>query len=180
MSISALSRRYAKALVEIGVEQQAVDRFGDELATVRSILDDQPMFRQLLESPTLPVEKKAAMVADLAGQLELADGITKFLGLLVDKDRLRYLKAIEDHYRQLADQLSGILSARITSAVALDDLQQQAIASSLERQTGKQVAVSVTVDPELLGGVKAEIGGRLFDGSVRTQLRRIEESLTKG
>ncbi|MDT8440193.1 MAG: ATP synthase F1 subunit delta [Desulfuromonadales bacterium] len=180
MSISALSRRYAKALVDIGGEQQMVDRFGDELETVCALMDGQPLLRQLLENPTLLVEKKSAMVADLAAKLELSDGLVKFLGLLVVKDRLRYLPTITDHYRQQADQLSGILSAKITSAVELDDLQQQAIASSLEKQTGKQVAVTVTVDADLLGGVQAEIGGRLFDGSVKTQLRRIEESLTKG
>ena len=180
MSVSALSRRYAKALVAIGVEQQSVDQFGDELEAVRSILTEQALFRQLLESPTLPVEKKSAMISELGQQLALSKGVASFLGLLVTKDRLRYLGTIEENYRRLADELSGILSAKITAAVELDDLQQQAIATSLEKQTGMQVAVSVTVDPELIGGVKAEIGGRLFDGSVRTQLKRIEESLKKG
>ncbi|MBW2452729.1 MAG: ATP synthase F1 subunit delta, partial [Deltaproteobacteria bacterium] len=89
-------------------------------------------------------------------------------------------KQIEEKYQRLADELSGILSAQITSAIELDDVNQQAIASSLEKQTGKQVAVNVKVDPELIGGLKAEIGGRLFDGSLKTQLKRIEESLTKG
>jgi F-type H+-transporting ATPase subunit delta len=59
----------------------------------------------------------------------------------------------------------------------LDDVQQQAIATSLEKQTGKQVAITVEVNPDLIGGLQAEIGGRLFDGSVKTQLKRIEESL---
>jgi F-type H+-transporting ATPase subunit delta len=76
--------------------------------------------------------------------------------------------------------LSGVLRANITAAVPLDAEQQQAIGASLAKQTGKQVALNVNVDPQLLGGVKAEIGGRLFDGSLRTQLKRIEESLTKG
>jgi F-type H+-transporting ATPase subunit delta len=62
----------------------------------------------------------------------------------------------------------------------LDDEQKQAIATLLEKQTGKQVVVSVEVDAELIGGLQAEIGGRLFDGSVKTQLKRIEESLTEG
>ena len=57
---------------------------------------------------------------------------------------------------------------------------QRAIGASLEQQTGKRVALTVKVDPALIGGVQTEIGGRLFDGSVKTQLKRIEESLTKG
>lgn len=180
MSASALTRRYAKALVELAVEQQAIDRYGEELATVNAVLSQEELLRQLLESPTLAMDKKAAMLADLAAALDLSEGMRKFLGLVQSKDRLSFLPQIEDTYRRLADELSGVLRARITAAVELDAAQQQAIGASLAKQTGKKVALSVNVDPQLIGGVKAEIGGRLFDGSVRTQLKRIEESLTKG
>jgi F-type H+-transporting ATPase subunit delta len=180
LSVSALSRRYAKALVEIGVEQQAVESFGDELAQVKDILSQEVLLRQLLDSPTLALEKKQAMLADLSNVLELTEGMDNFLGLLLSKGRLCYLEQIESNYRSLADELSGIMSAKITSASELDDEQKQAIATLLEKQTGKQVVVSVEVDAELIGGLQAEIGGRLFDGSVKTQLKRIEESLTEG
>ncbi|NOR49688.1 MAG: ATP synthase F1 subunit delta [Desulfuromonadales bacterium] len=177
MSVSALSRRYAKALVELGVEQQAVESFGDELAQVKDILSREELLRQLLDSPTLALEKKQAMLADLSTVLELTEGMNKFLGLLLSKGRLCYLEQIESNYRRLADELAGIMSAKITAASELDDVQKQAIATLLEKQTGKQVVVSVEVDANLIGGLQAEIGGRLFDGSVKTQLKRIEESL---
>jgi len=180
LSASALTRRYAKALVELAVEQQAVDRYGEELATVNAVLAREGLLRQLLESPTLALEKKAAMLNDLAAALELSPRMSDFLGLVLSKGRIGYLPQIEDAYRRLADELSGVLRARITAAVELDAAQQQAIGASLEKQTGKKVALNVKVDPQLIGGVQAEIGGRLFDGSVRTQLQRIEESLTKG
>ena len=180
MSVSALSRRYAKALVELGVEQKAVESFGDELAQVKDILSREELLRQLLDSPTLALEKKQAMLADLSKVLELTEGMDKFLGLLLSKGRLCYLEQIESNYRSLADELAGIMSAKITAASELDDVQKQAIATLLEKQTGKQVVVSVEVDANLIGGLQAEIGGRLFDGSVKTQLKRIEESLTEG
>jgi len=180
LSASALPRRYAKALVELAVEQQAVDRYGEELATVNAVLDQETLLRQLLESPTLVMEKKAAMLSDLAAALELSTGMRDFLGLVLTKGRIDCLPQIEEFYRRLADDLSGVLRAQVTSAVELDAAQQQAIGAGLEKQTGKKVALNVKVDPRLIGGVQAEIGGRLFDGSVRTQLQRIEESLTKG
>jgi F-type H+-transporting ATPase subunit delta len=180
LSASALTRRYAKALVELAVTEQAVDRYGEELAMVNAVLQREVLLRQLLDSPTLAMDKKAAMLTDLVAALGLSAGVGKFLGLVLSKGRIGYLPQIEDTYRLLADELSGVLRARITSAVELDAAQQQAIGASLEKQTGKKVALNVSVDPQLLGGVKAEIGGRLFDGSVRTQLKRIEESLTKG
>lgn len=177
MSVSALTRRYAKALVEIAVEEKAVEAYGDELATVKEVLAQEELLRQLLDSPTLALEKKEAMLADLCKILELSEGMVKFLGLLLSKGRLCFLGQIEDNYRRQADDLSGIISAKITSATELDDVQQQAIATSLEKQTGKQVALTVEIDASLIGGLQAEIGGRLFDGSVKTQLKRIEESL---
>lgn len=180
MSVSALTRRYAKALVELGQEQQAVEAYGSELASVKDLLSREVLLRQLLDSPTLALEKKAAILADLCVAMQLSDGMTKFLGLLLSKGRIGFLGQIEENYRHQADELSGILRARITSASDLDDAQQQAIAASLEKQTGKQVAVTVNVDAGLIGGLQTEIGGRLFDGSVKTQLQRIEESLMKG
>ena len=177
MSVSTLSRRYAKALVELGVEQKAVEAYGEELANVKEILSREELLRQLLDSPTLALEKKAALLTDLCKVLELSEGMVKFLGLLLSKGRLCYLGQIEEKYRSQADELFGILSAKITAAIELDDVQQQAIAASLEKQTGKQIALTVEVDAGLIGGLQAEIGGRLFDGSVKTQLKRIEESL---
>ena len=116
-------------------------------------------------------------VADTVLQPVLPGVEVRFLGLLLSKGRLCFLSQIEESYRRQADELSGILSAKITAATELDDVQQQAIASGLEKQTGKQIALTVEVNPDLIGGLQAEIGGRLFDGSVKTQLKRIEESL---
>ncbi len=177
MSVSALSRRYAKALVEIGVEEKAVEAYADELAKVKQILSQEELLRQLLDNPTLAQEKKEKMLAELCKALELSDGMVRFLGLVLSKGRLCYLSQIEESYRRQADELSGILSAKITAAIELDDVQQQAIAAGLEKQTGKQIALTVEVNADLIGGLQAEIGGRLFDGSVKTQLKRIEESL---
>ena len=177
MSVSALTRRYAKALVEIGMEEKAVEAYADELAKVKEILSQEELLSQLLDNPTLALDKKQAMLAEVYKALELAEGMVKFLGLLLSKGRLCFLSQIEESYRRQADELSGILSAKITAATALDDVQQQAIASGLEKRTGKQIALTVEVNPDLIGGLQAEIGGRLFDGSVKTQLKRIEESL---
>ena len=177
MSVSALTRRYAKALVEIGMEEKAVEAYADELAKVKEVLSQEELLSQLLDNPTLALDKKQAMLSEVYKALELSEGMVKFLGLLLSKGRLCFLSQIEESYRRQADELSGILSAKITAATELDDFQQQAIASCLEKQTGKQIALTVEVNPDLIGGLQAEIGGRLFDGSVKTQLKRIEESL---
>ena len=113
-------------------------------------------------------------------KLKLSDGMRDFLGLLVKKDRMMYLPQIEQKYQDLADELSGTLRARVTAAAELDKKQMKAISAELEKQTGKKVELTVDVDAALIGGLRTEIGGRLFDGSVKTQLKRIEDTLTKG
>jgi F-type H+-transporting ATPase subunit delta len=70
--------------------------------------------------------------------------------------------------------------AQITSAVELDQGQCREIQSGLEKQTGKKVELKVQLDPSLIGGIQAEIGGKVFDGSIKTQLKRIEDTLKKG
>ncbi|HEY7745301.1 MAG TPA: ATP synthase F1 subunit delta [Desulfuromonadales bacterium] len=180
MSSSAISRRYAKALVDLGAEQKMVERYGDELARVSSAFAAESALRLILESPTFPAEKKTAILVDLTEKLQLSGGMKSFLGLLLAKDRIQYLAQIEGNYRQLADELSGILRARIISAAELDAGQCATIRASLEKQSGKKVELKVDIEPSLIGGVQVEIGGKVFDGSVKTQLKRIEDTLKKG
>ncbi len=180
MSTSAIAKRYARALVGIGAEQKMVEQFGEELARVREAFATEEFLRLILESPTFPLAKKSAILADLIDALKISDGMRAFLGLLLEKDRLRFLSQIEQTYRQLADDLAGVQRARVVSATELDDKQRQAIKAGLEKQTGKSIELTVEVDAELIGGIQVEIGGRLFDASLKTQLKRIEDTLKKG
>lgn len=180
MSISAISRRYAKALVNLGAEQKMVERYGEELARMRDILTGHDMLRLIVESPTFPLEKKTAIMADLGESMKLSEGMKNFIGLLVEKDRLQYLPQIAANYRDFADELSGVLRARISTAAPLSDTQRNAIGGGLEKKTGKKVELTVDIEPSLIGGIKAQFGGKVFDGSIKTQLNRIEDTLKKG
>ena len=178
--MSAISKRYAKALVELGAERKLVGRFGEELAQVAGVVSSQATFRLLLESPTFSPAKKASLLNDLAERLQVSPEMRNFLCLLLEKDRLSFLAEIEADYRRLADDLSGVVRARVTAAEELEPAQQQAIIASLERQTGKKIELKAQVDPSLIGGLLVEVGGRQFDSSLKTQLKRIEDTLQKG
>ncbi|BCA81203.1 ATP synthase F1 subunit delta [Desulfuromonas sp. AOP6] len=180
MSISAISRRYAKALVNLGAEQKMVEGFGQELAKVSTVFASEDSLRLILESPTFPLAKKAAILQEVTKSLGLSKGVSNFLGLLLENDRLKFLSLIEGDYRKLADELSGVLRAKLKSASPLAEEQVKAIASALEKNTGKRIDVTMDVDPALIGGLQAEIAGQLFDGSIKTQLKRIEDTLKKG
>ena len=180
MSNSAISIRYAKALLAIAKEQNQVEPYAEELAAVASVMKEQDLLRLLLDSPTFAVEKKNAIMSEVAEAMKLSDGMKTFLGLLVEKGRIGQLPMIAENYRRFADDLSGIVRATLTSAHDLDQKTNEAIRQGLEKQTGKQVVLNLQVDPGLIGGVKAEMGGKLFDGSVKTQLKQIADTLAKG
>lgn len=180
MSISAISRRYAKALLSLGEEQDKMEQYSDELSRLTSVVREQEVLRLVLESPTCEPQKKTAILADLTDKLGFSEGMKKFVGLLLEKDRLRCLGQIAADYRRLADARSGIVRARITTAVELEGAQADAIKSGLEKQTGRTVELNVGQDADLIGGIKAQIGDTVFDGSVKTQLKRIEDTLKKG
>ncbi|MBN2644526.1 MAG: ATP synthase F1 subunit delta [Desulfuromonadaceae bacterium] len=180
MSTSAISKRYAQALVELATEQNLVEQYGKELEEVSAVLAREDVLRLLLESPTLAVEKKSAIMADVAGKMELSEGMKKFVGLLTAKDRLQYISQICANYSAFADEISGIVRATVTSATKLTKAQSDMIKESLEAQTGKTVDLKTHVSAALIGGLKAEVGGKVFDGSIKTQLQRIEDTLKKG
>lgn len=180
MSQSAISIRYAKALLNIAAAEQRVEQYATELAGVAELLKREDLLRLLLDSPTFSLGKKIAILADLADLLKLSAGMKNFLGLLLEKGRISHLPQIDMHYRKFADELSGVVRAKVKAAGDLSGKRADAIKQGLEKQTGKQVVLSVETDASLIGGLQAEMGGKLFDGSVKTQLKRIAETLAKG
>lgn len=180
MSNSAISIRYAKALLNIASEEKLVEQYAEELAGVATVLEREDVLRLLLDSPTFPLAKKTAIMHDIVEHLKLSRGMRNFLDLLLEKGRIAYLPQIGVNYRKFADELSGVVRAKIKAANKLTKKRTEDIQQGLEKQTGKQVVLSVEIDKSLIGGLQAEMGGKLFDGSVKTQLKRIADTLAKG
>ena len=180
MSINAIPKRYAKALVGLAEEQNKIEVFAGELENVQKAFSAYKELKTVLVNPTYSKGKKTALLAELMEYLELSEDIRKFLGLLLEKDRLKYFSQILQSYRQLADESSGIERAHLTSAKRLTKEQKELIKAQLEKQTGKKVDLEMKVDASLLGGIKTEIGGRVVDGCLQTQLKRMGDTLTKG
>ncbi len=180
MSNSAISIRYARALLKLAEENKQIDQFGSELATMAGLLEREDFLRQLLDSPTFSQQKKTAILHDIAEALDLSEQMRSFFGLLLNKRRMSFIKQIDVNYRQFADELSGIVRANVKSASKLTKERVEKIRKGLEQQTGKQVMLDVEKDAALIGGLQAEMGGKLFDGTVRTQLKRMADTLAKG
>lgn len=177
---NTLARRYAKALVQIGTEGGLIDRFREELTAIDRVFSVNTDLKAVFANPAYTSDQKKGIMKDLIAKTECSDLVGNFLLLLVDKNRVAFLDQIVHTYETLADEQSGILRPIIKTAFALDDSQVVAIKSALEKKTGKKIIPQVSVDQSLLGGVVTQIGDTVFDSSVKTQLKRIQDILQKG
>jgi F-type H+-transporting ATPase subunit delta len=113
----------------------------------------------------------------VAEKIKLSATVKNFLCLLVDKRRIQYFSAILELYEDLTYEISGYVKAKIITARPLATGDLENIKQSLENITRKKVLVNSVVEPQIIGGVIAEVGDKIFDGSIRNQLQRIGETL---
>jgi F-type H+-transporting ATPase subunit delta len=174
--MSAVGRRYAKALFSLAKDADALEPTAEQLDRLVAVVQDAAV-GAVVASPLLTTAKRTAMVQMFARELGLSDLLSRFVGLLGDHQRLRELPSICSSYHRLLDATLNRARATIRSATALEPQQQTELIATFSRLTAKQVLAQVNVDPELLGGIVVEVEGKVYDGSVRNQLDRLAAQL---
>ncbi len=177
MIVGSIARRYAKALFSLADEQGQVEQWSTALDALGRALASSPELRETLESPLFEKEQRRNVVAALGKSIGLAETPSSFLLLLADRTRLAYLPAIIQDFRDLADARLGRVRAKVTSAVPLSPDEARRIAERLAQGQKTQVIVEQTVDAALLGGVVAQVGSLVYDGSVRSQLEELRRAM---
>jgi len=179
MIMGSIARRYAKALFGLAVDADRVEAWATALLSLQQVIDGSSDLQDVLSNPVYSKEQRRAIVEKLAAALSLDAAPRDLLFLLADRSRLSYLPAIVTTFRDLADAHLGRLRAKVTSAVKLEDSQAQAIADQLSQATKAKVLLDRAVDPAILGGVVAQVGSLVYDGSVRTQLEDLRQQLKR-
>ena len=164
---------YGRALFELARQEHREGEIGEEMAGVRAILEQQPAYARLLDSPALPREQRLSLVEEAFSSLNLYH--LNFLKILCEKHAVKQYAACARVYGQLYDQAHGILRATAMTAVAMG--QQAALAKKLEAMTGKTVKLTNVVDARVLGGVTLRFAGVQLDGSLRARLEALRQSL---
>jgi F-type H+-transporting ATPase subunit delta len=180
MRASAAARRYARALFTLAREEGRVDAVRGELARLCELLDESPELRRAVLRPLHPGSQRRAVLRALCARLGTGDTVQKFCAFLVDQRRIIDFAGIRQAYDELADEAEGRTRARVTSAAPLRDDQRARLKRALETRTGRSVELEEKIDASLIGGAIAEVQGLVFDGSLRTQLRQLRTSLTRG
>ena len=175
-----IAQRYAKALMNIGQEDGKFDAYWKELDAFTALFQGEEQLREVLSNPTFNVARRQTIIKEIGKRLRLSSIIINFLHLLADKNRMRYLPDITALYRELADEAAGRARVKLVTAHDLSKKKLTELTNELQGLVGKQVVMEVATDPDLIGGVVARIGGMVYDGSVKTQLARLRETLAKG
>ena len=149
----------------------------EQLQNFAVLLKQQPDARRLLENPAMAGERRNKILQEIGSALGFERRVTNFIGILIDRGRLELLDEIIDAYRRLLDDRMGIVLAVVTVARPLDTTQQNELATKLMERTGKMIRMEVAVDALLIGGVVAQVGSTVYDGSVRTQLQTFKNRL---
>jgi F-type H+-transporting ATPase subunit delta len=176
----AIARRYAKALLLIGKEDGNTETYRTELDGVAQLIAKEHDLEEAVANPLYDVDGRKKVLAAVIEKLELSKVTSSFLVFLFDKGRIGFLQNINDFYQKLADELKGVAHASLASATELSSEAVEKIRTALSRKTGKEIILDVRQDPELIGGIVTQIGDLVLDGSVRTQLLNMRESLKRG
>lgn len=170
-----IARPYADAAFELARGAGALGPWSEALDRLAAIAADESM-RACISDPKLSADQLFQLIADVAGQV-LNPEMQNFVRVLVDNDRLQVLPEIRDLFVALKNEHEGVKEADIASAFPLDDATLATLKADLEARFKTRLNVSVSLDPELIGGVRITIGDEVIDASVRGKLANMAAAL---
>jgi F-type H+-transporting ATPase subunit delta len=177
MIAAHVSRRYARALLEIGLAAQNLDALVDEMSRMAQAYESSADLRAAASNPNVPLAAKKAILSDLSQQLGLGATAKNTLLLLADRRRLTLLPDIATLLREMNDARKGLVRVEVTVAAPLSDAFYTRLQATLEKLTSKRVTLDKKQDPALIGGVVVRIGDMVLDSSLKTRLDGLKNAL---
>ena len=175
-----IAQRYTRALFELAQEAGTIAEVGSDLQELSQVILTDETLRAALLSPLLTRSARTQVMTALLDEAQPQPLVARFLTVVLDARKLPCLPDIVTEYQRLADELSGRVQGEAVAAMPLADQDVAALAKALTSALDKEVHLDARQDPALLGGVVAQVGNLVFDGSLRTQLQRMKDNLIKG
>jgi len=174
----SLSRRYTKALFQLAREAGEEEKIGREVEQFHAACGGSEL-QGTLTNPAFPMDSRKRILIQVANGMRLSVLSIHFLSILLERDRLAYLPGIVGCYRRLLNQAKGRVEAKIVSAGALDPAMVGQLRQRLGAISGKEVVLEQETDASLIGGLWVELEGKVYDGSVRTQLEKMKQRIAR-
>jgi F-type H+-transporting ATPase subunit delta len=175
--LATIARPYAEAVFRLAKQGNALPAWSDALNLIASVYQDPQMTAVLANPKVTPADIERLLLA-ICG--ERIDGVARnLIQLLVHNRRLTVLEEIRELFEQLKLEDEGKVDAKISSAFPMEDAQRQHVVDLLSTRFKRKINATVTVDPDLIGGIKVEVGDKVWDASVRGRLQTMAVTLTK-
>lgn len=168
------SRAYAEAVYALAAEAGQQKAYLEGLQTAQKLIFDEPEYVDLLASPAIPQQERAALLEQALGDI-LPEQVLSFLQILCAHDRIRALPECVGEYARLYQITASVSTAYVTSAVELSDEEKALLQKKLEKISGHTVILDCRVDKTLLGGMTVQMDGKVLDGSLRHRLHEVKE-----
>lgn len=174
-SSEAIAERYARALLDVASESGHIDQYAQEILRFDELLDASTEARLVLTNPAISLVDRQRIASSLIDYLKLSTTSANFLRLLIDRGRIRILKHVIRAFFKNGDARSQRVRGRVISAAPLSPSQLDRLSQAMTALLKRQAILLPEVNPDLIGGVRIEIAGQTFDGSLRNHLDRIRE-----
>jgi F-type H+-transporting ATPase subunit delta len=177
MSVASLARRYARAILELANEANAVEETGKQLTEFAATWTASDELRAVFLNPEVSPETRKLILSELTQRAGLSTLARNSILYIADKGRIAALPLIARSFSDLSEGSSGIVRAEVTSAAPLSDAYYTQLQKTLEQVTGHKVAIDKKTDPSLIAGVVTRVGDKVYDGSIKTRLQDLQNSL---
>lgn len=175
--LATIARPYAEAVFRLAKQSNALPAWSDALNLIAMVYQD-PQMRAAMANPKVTSADIERLLLAICG--ERIDGVARnLIQLLVHNRRLSVLVEIRELFEQLKLEDEGKLDAKISSAFPMEDAQRNQVVNLLSSRFKRKINATVTVDPDLIGGIKVEVGDKVWDASVRGRLQTMAATLTK-
>lgn len=172
-----ISLRYARALLQIAKEANAVDDYARQLTDFCSLCQQYPDLMAALSVKGFGHVNRLNVLNAVLEKSEYADHFRNFLRLLVKKSRIHLLDTLCEQYIILADAVMGRCQMTVTSSVDLQEKQYGELLDLFGSRTGQKMVLNKKIDPSVLGGIRVQIGDRVYDNTIKYQLKNLKERM---
>jgi ATP synthase F1 delta subunit len=172
-----IAQVYARSLFEVASERDVLDTIKEQLGQFADALHENRELAVFFFSPYFTVEEKKSGLARL---VEGADpAFMNFLEALIERHRMPAIYRIRTDFEVLYDKTNKLLPVLVTSAVELDAETIESLGKRIGEQTGNEIELSTTIDPEILGGIVLRVGNFILDASIRTRLEKLRREVAQ-
>lgn len=180
MAQTKAASRYAKSLIDLSVERNALEALKDDMVLFSKVVDENPQLEAILQNPIVPLDKKLGILQDTFGK-KVHEVTNSFFSLIVKKGRSAILFETAKQFIVQYNRLKKIVTAEVTVATALTAPQREEIVATVKKETGAaEVNIVEKTDESLIGGFILKVGDKQFDASIQGGLNKLKKDFATG